>query len=81
VAGFSANVRIDEKPRDGRPAMSQLKVSKIIIFGFLFVILASSIVQQVRYPDSAAWIVAVLTAGYLLLAFIVNRLSGRRTTR
>lgn len=61
--------------------MSQLKVSKIIIFGFLFVILASSIVQQVRYPDSAAWIVAVLTAGYLLLAFIVNRLSGRRTTR
>lgn len=61
--------------------MPQLKISKIIIFGFLFLILASAVVQQIRYPQSAAWIVAVLVGGYVLLAFVVNRLSGRRTTR
>lgn len=60
---------------------SQVRITKIIIFGFLFVILASAIVQQVRYPHSAAWIIAVLIAGYLLLAFVVSRRSGRRTTR
>lgn len=61
--------------------MLQIKISKALFFGLLFLILASAIVQQVRYPDSAAWIVAVLIAGYLLLAFVVSRRSGRRTTR
>lgn len=61
--------------------MSQIKTTKALFFGLLFLILASAIVQQVRYPDSAAWIVAVLIAGYLVLAFVVSRLSGRRTTR
>jgi MFS family permease len=42
------------------------------------VFLLGALIQQVRYPDSAAWIVALLATGYLVLVLVVGRLVDRK---
>jgi len=53
----------------------QSKLAKLTFVAPLVVFLVGAVIQQVRYPDSSAWIVALLAAGYLLLIYVVARLA------
>lgn len=57
--------------------MLRSRIIKVLFLVPLAVLLSVAIVQQVRFPDSGAWIVSAIAAGYLLLALVVWRLWGR----
>ena len=48
-----------------------------ILIACVGMITVAAIVQQVRYPETGAWIVAFIGAFYLLLFLVVKRLAGR----